>query len=785
MKILLVEDDDIFSSRLATTLADHNYTVEVVTDGEAGWDYAQATDYDIIVLDWDLPRLDGRSLCQRLRQANYAGAILLLTSKGDETSKVAGLDAGADDYVVKPCPPAELVARLRALLRRPREMTDPILHWGTLQLDPNTCQVTFAHQSLNLSPKEYGLLELFLRHPQRIFSSTALIERLWTFEETPGDETVRTHIKRLRRKLKRAGAADVIENIYGMGYRLKPPPDADPAEAVAGSEGGADAPPEPPLPPETAARAAALAALGKFRGILVERLTHLEDAAIALQTGSPLPETLRQMAQQSAHKLAGSLGMFGLMTESDQCKALEAQLAAPLGEPQAIITTIRQVQRDLRAIVPLSPPDPAEVEAPAPVVATAALIAPVVAPPPPLWVITANPTLAAGMQALAPPHQTVAIAASWTEAKAALSHQNPPLLLDLAPTEDWTALGDWLAAYAQEHTNTLWLLPPPEGDLLDLRLVLSPYPHCVFLAPALSPEQIWAEVLTALTPPPPLRPQILAVDDDPLVLKQISQQLSALGMVVTALTDPRQFWATLNQTKPDLLILDIEMPHLEGVELCRMVRRDRQWAQLPILFLTSRQDTDSLQQVYAAGADDYITKPCSQGYLGIRILNRLQRQQTTYLPRGPVIPGGLPAPQTLQALQRDLSLAQRHRQSYCLAVLKFWHPQVPVTPAATQEMVKLLRGNLRKEDLLLQLAADTLLLGLYGLQAAQAQDRLDRLAADLISGDPRQNPSDQVKIYTGYAIAPEEGTTPQGLWHLAIEKLRHRVDYQNLSVSSP
>jgi two-component system OmpR family response regulator len=368
MKVLLVEDDEMVVSCLTTVLAAHNYTVEAVTDGLTGWDYAQATAYDVIILDWDLPELDGRSLCERLRKAQYPGAILLLTSKGDAPSKVAGLDAGADDYVVKPCLPEELVARLRALLRRPRELTEPILQWGALQLDPSKCRVTFAGQLLTLSPKEYSLLELFLRHPQRIFSSAVLIERLWTFEETPGEETIRTHIKRLRRKLKRVGAQDVIENIYGIGYRLA----AVPAEAMVSSSAESTTEPEsaaasleavrqtaPAVAPSSAspvalaeaARAASRANLYKFKPVIEARMAHLEAAAAALQNADHLSEEMQQAAQQAAHKLAGSLGMFGLTAESEQCKVLEQCLVDPRSQAHQITAAVQQVRLSLAFVL--------------------------------------------------------------------------------------------------------------------------------------------------------------------------------------------------------------------------------------------------------------------------------------------------------------------------------------------------------------------------------------------------------------------------------------------------
>ena len=222
MRILLVEDDERIAQALAETLIDRNYIVDIATDGEAGWDFVQAFAYDLILLDVMLPKLDGIGLCHRLRRASYQMPVLMLTARDTSNDKVMGLDAGADDYVVKPFDLPELAARIRALLRRGNSSTPPILEWENLCLDPSTCHVTYSGQALHLTPKEYGLLELFLRNSSRILSRSSILEHLWSYDDPPGEETIKVHLKDLRKKLKAAGApADLIQTIYGLGYRLK------------------------------------------------------------------------------------------------------------------------------------------------------------------------------------------------------------------------------------------------------------------------------------------------------------------------------------------------------------------------------------------------------------------------------------------------------------------------------------------------------------------------------------------------------------------------------------
>lgn len=221
MKILLVEDDERIARALAEALSDQNYAVDIAIDGEEGWAYVEAYQYSLILLDWMLPKLDGIHFCQRLRQRGLHTPVLLLTAKDTSTDKVIGLDAGADDYVVKPFDLQELMARIRALLRRGNSTLPPVLEWGKLRLDPGTTEVVYGNQPLHLTPKEYQLIELFLRQGRRTLNRSTILEQLWTSEEPPGEETVKVHIRSLRQKLAAVGATDFIETVYGLGYRLK------------------------------------------------------------------------------------------------------------------------------------------------------------------------------------------------------------------------------------------------------------------------------------------------------------------------------------------------------------------------------------------------------------------------------------------------------------------------------------------------------------------------------------------------------------------------------------
>jgi len=221
MRILLVEDDERIADPLAEDLRHQNHAVDIAYDGLAGWEFAQATEYDVILLDWMLPKLNGIKLCQRLRQHSCQAYILLLTAKDTTGDKVIGLDAGADDYLVKPFEVDELTARLRALSRRQPIYQAVVLKHGEIELNPITHSATYAEIPLELTSKEYMLLEYFLRHPTQVISRTALLNRLWEFDQISGEQTIKTHLTNLRRKLKQAGCIkDTIKTVYGVGYRL-------------------------------------------------------------------------------------------------------------------------------------------------------------------------------------------------------------------------------------------------------------------------------------------------------------------------------------------------------------------------------------------------------------------------------------------------------------------------------------------------------------------------------------------------------------------------------------
>ncbi len=220
MRVLVVEDEPKIASFIQKGLQEEHYAVDLAFDGEEALDWASMAEYDLIVLDILLPKRNGISVCRELRQRGIRAPILMLTAKDTVDDRVTGLDSGADDYLVKPFAFRELVARLRALARRPPEVHGPVLQVADLQLDTVNHRVTRAGRSIELTPKEYSLLEFLMRHPNQILSRTVIGEHVWNYDFYSQSNIVDVYIRYLRRKLDYGFTPPLIHTIRGVGYRL-------------------------------------------------------------------------------------------------------------------------------------------------------------------------------------------------------------------------------------------------------------------------------------------------------------------------------------------------------------------------------------------------------------------------------------------------------------------------------------------------------------------------------------------------------------------------------------
>ncbi|NJO79690.1 MAG: response regulator transcription factor [Cyanobacteria bacterium RM1_2_2] len=222
MKILLVEDDSKQLMPLQTVLSQAGHNVDGVKDGETAQWLLLQKEYDLLILDWMLPHMSGLHLCQQYRALGKAAPVLIITAKDTTPDKVAGLDAGADDYLVKPIDITEFMARVRALGRRSPLWQGETLRLGDLKLHLDTLTIERQGVAVPLSSREFQLLEYFMRHPRQVLTRNQIEQAVWEWGTEPESNAITVLVRKLRQRLQAVGAA-WIETIYGMGYRLSPP----------------------------------------------------------------------------------------------------------------------------------------------------------------------------------------------------------------------------------------------------------------------------------------------------------------------------------------------------------------------------------------------------------------------------------------------------------------------------------------------------------------------------------------------------------------------------------
>jgi DNA-binding response OmpR family regulator len=221
MRILVVEDEAKLARAIKKALELQKYAVDLAEDGQEALDVALSEAPDLILLDAMLPKKDGFRVCRELRQAGLHSPILMLTAKGQIQDKIAGLDAGADDYMVKPFSFEELFARIRALLRRLGQDKDPVLRVADLELNPQTLLVKRAGKNVTLSTKEFAILEYLLRHKNSVISREQLLDHVWNYDAEVLPSTVEVHIKHLRDKIDSQKQTTLIETVRGFGYVIR------------------------------------------------------------------------------------------------------------------------------------------------------------------------------------------------------------------------------------------------------------------------------------------------------------------------------------------------------------------------------------------------------------------------------------------------------------------------------------------------------------------------------------------------------------------------------------
>jgi diguanylate cyclase (GGDEF)-like protein len=763
MKILVIDDDESVIQTLTTTLSAQNYAVEVATTGKAGLALIESFDYDLIVLDILLPKIDGIHLCQQVRSQGYQMPILLLSGCNAHHDRAVGLDAGADDYVVKPFDPEELLARIRALLRRVSATAKPLLEWGELMLDPSACKATYGDTLLNLTPKEYALLELFLRNSRRVFSCSAILEHLWVYEDTPGEEAVRTHIKGLRQKLKAAGAtADLIETVYGIGYRLKViPTKSSELSPVAASE----------------LRSQLQVVWQNSQSRIEEQIQVLEKAA---RQNPTLDAELQQQAYREAHTLAGALGTFGFAEGSRLAREIEHLLNRSRSLKQQDLQSLKIYIAGLRRAIDLplhiQPADVANQPS------ARSSLKPTAERPTLLIVDTDQIFIDLLSHAAEQRDFQVAIATTAQSAERFLSKHTPTaVLLDLDRISPLSA-GLSLIHHCHQQSPEIPTLVFTQHDDLTKRVEVIRQGGRWLLQKPIAPEAVLEAVQQVTQRADMAQPKVLIVDDDESILSLLKTLLEPWGLSVTTLADPHRFLETLETCLPNLLILDIEMPDISGIELCQVARNDSRWSSLPILFLTAHRHPEVVNEVFRAGADDFVSKPVVGPELVTRIINRLERMKLTRrLIEIDPLTGVMNSTKSQQELENFLKLAERWQQPLAIAVLDVDRMRQindkygqTTGDAILRQLGHLLRQLFRSEDIVARWGGEEFVIGMYGITQEEGVHRVTQVLQALQAQGNRTAAGEltSVTFSAGVAQYPQDGIDVRSLYRSATKALQ-------------
>ena len=750
MRILVVDDDDILVDLLSRSLANQNHVIDVAEDGEVGWEYVQTIEYDLILLDVDLPILDGVSLCEKIRSESYKVPILLMTAKDASQDRIRGLDAGADDYLTKPLDLGELNARIRALSRRGEVIPTAVLEVNGLTLDPTSCQVSYQQKLIKLTAKEYSLLELFMRNPSRVFSRSQILDRIWTFDDPPLEESVKAHIKGLRKKLKKAGIIGWIENVYGIGYRLNAPM-VNSTQSLERNQ-----PVSSSVEQEFNQKMEQMWL--QYQDKMAERMKVLQNAVNKLQN-QELSSDLHYEAERAAHKLAGVLGMFDRETGTAIAKKIETLL-----ENNPVLDSLQQEKfislvTDLDSLLALDTTLTTDSTT-----ETAKLL-----------LISQDTQLAQELPRLGKSqelgwHQIDSIkkAKTWLQS-------NSPYLVAI-DTETTSQASEYLSLIAEltSRTPAIPTLVLSATDSFSDRVTVARAGAKGFLVKPITSAIIWQTANQLLEQEQSGLPKILIVDDDIVFLSAMRSMLEPWGMKITTLSNPLKFWEVLQATHPDLLILDVEMPEINGIELCQALRGDPDWQELPTLFLTARQDAKTIQQVFEVGGDDYISKPVVDVALLARINNRLDRSRLLHnLATKDTLTGLKNRPQSNRELESLLQQAKISHQPLSLALLRTDElPQInlkyghEVGDRILQQWGKVIQAAFRNQEVSSYWGNGDFIIGIPNLSKTEAQEHLTEILTILrkqIFTAP-DNTRFQVSCSCSVAEFPKDGTTLHSLY---------------------
>lgn len=506
----------------------------------------------------------------------------------------------------------------------------------------------------------------------------------------------------------------------------------------------------------------------RHKGLTAERLEHMARAAAAAQQVKLSPEGAEE-ARQAAHKLAGSLGTFGSMQGTLLAREYETSMGPSRfakADPKRLRALVEEISRETAKITAQFAGDGDEVVAAQPVRKRILVVAP-----------GADP---AG-QALADEAQSVGL--EVIQATSASDVRQRRLLLwrpDVAIISNAIGNTEMLELIA-ETSGDAAVIAISSQDSLNDRLEIARRGAVAFFEVHTPPEDILQTVTEVLQMHAKRAGRLLAVDDDPKVLDIIRSLLEPEGIEVDTISDPFQFWEKLQESTPDVVLLDVDMPRITGLELCRVLRNDRRWASLPVVFLANVTDESVVKNAFAAGADDFISKPITGAELLLRIRNRLERSfSTRFLADADLLTGAVTRRRCLELLTDFMRLASRQREHITVALLDLDHFKKvndqyghAVGDTVLRYVGQLMLRNFRTTDVVCRWGGEEFLIGMYGANREQGARSMQKALAEL-RGETFHGPAGvnfHMSFSAGLAQFPEDNKELDGIIHAADELL--------------
>lgn len=637
MKLLLVDDDPRFSNTAKMILQKNFYEIDLLDNGKLVLPSLEKNDYDLLILDVMIPFFDGISICRTLRKNNYEIPILLLTALQGKNDKLKAFEAGGDDYLIKPFDWDELLARIRALLRRKDKNKDisSILEYRKFVLNFDTKQVSYDDQNLSLTPTEYKILEIFLNNPTKLFSMDNLVDQLWELDDIPTNSTIRSHIKGLRRKLKKVDAPDdIIKTVYGMGYRLNCDENEEENEpenlhktndneqeliTIKETINLSSIDKNKPINKEIKETKQQRISKTLLKIWEMEKQSVFDDINFLYTYNQEINFSLKKEEfVRKSHNLVGFLGSIGLLEASGICKQLENLFKEDSFDKNKHKKTLNQQLNQL--FISLQELDNKELKSIDDNSSKINQINKTI-------LIIDNPSnlinkLSKLSQLL---HWHIILTSNVKDVLKTIKNINLDGIIVDPYLENNKNKSDKILKKLKEKLPDTPLIVLTEKDDLQSRLEATKFQVKAFLSKNMQPEKIINIIDKSLNPSENYK--VLLVDDDPKFLNSFKAQITDNKLEIVTTNDPLKLYEFMDKIEPELLILDLQMPNLNGIDLCKIVRNDPRWYRLPIIFLTAHLDNNTIDQIIAAGADDFVPKSKIGLELNHRIITHLKRFQ--------------------------------------------------------------------------------------------------------------------------------------------------------------